>query len=213
MSGGLFARFGRMKRKPRAIGLALSGGATHGAAHIGVLQVLEREGISPAIVAGTSVGAIIGAAYVAGVPLAQMSHLFSQARWPNLLNIAWRGSLGIFDTEPLAAFIHTHIGDRTFEKLPRPFAVVACDILTGQRVVLKSGPLALAVRASAAIPGLFCPIEINGQLLVDGSVVDNLPVGVVREMGADYVIAVDSVPSAHPETEAGQPDRDGDRRG
>ncbi len=180
------------RRKPRVIGLALSGGAIHGAAHIGVLQVLEREGISPQIVAGTSAGALVGAAYVAGVPLAEMGRLFAAARWPTLLTIAWRASpLGIFGTEPMETFICSHLGDRTFEDLPRPFAAVACDIMSGERVVLASGRLAPALRASAAIPGVFAPVEINGRLLVDGALVDNLPAGLVQEMGADYVIAVD----------------------
>ena len=95
----------------------------------------------------------------------------------------------------MAAFIRAHLGDLSFEELPRRFAAVACDLMTGQRVVLDSGPVAQAVRASAAIPGLFSPIEVDGQLLVDGGVVDNLPVTVARQLGADYVIAVDVMPA------------------
>jgi NTE family protein len=179
------------RKKPKKIGLALSGGAIHGAAHIGVIQVLEREGIRADIVTGTSAGAIVGAAYAAGVSTDDMERLFLQARWPSFVKLAWIHSLSLFDTQPLEDFIRTNIADLTFEELPCKFAAVACDILTGDRVVLNSGPIAPAVRASSAYPGLLSPVEMNGKLLVDGGAVDNLPSGLAREMGADYVIAVD----------------------
>lgn len=181
-------------RKPKRIGLALSGGAVRGAAHIGVLQVLEREGIIPDVIAGTSAGAIVGAGYAAGVSTATMSAVFRTLRWPRLARFSLRTGLSLFDTEPMEAFIREQIGVQTFDELQRPFAAVACDILTGERVVLREGSVARAVRASAALPGLFPPVEMNGRLLVDGGVVDNLPVDVVREMGADYVIAIDLIP-------------------
>ena len=184
------------KKKPHTLGLALSGGSTRGAAHIGVLQVLEREGIRPQVIAGTSTGAIIGAAYAAGVPVDQISHMFLETSWPNLLSIAWSNRLSLFDTEPLAAFIRANIGDISFEELPRPFACVACDLLTGERVVFDHGPVAEAVRASAAVPGLFSPVMQNGRMLVDGGLLDNLPVEQARLMGADYVIAIDVTAAA-----------------
>ncbi|HTX78769.1 MAG TPA: patatin-like phospholipase family protein [Longilinea sp.] len=180
-----------LHRKPKKIGLSLSGGAIHGAAHIGVIQVLEREGIKAHIVTGTSAGAIIGAAYAAGVSTQDMDRLFREARWPSLVKLSWKNTLSLFDTQPLEDFIRTNICDLTFEELPCKFATIACDILTGERVVLNSGPMAPAVRASAAYPGLFSPIEMNGKLLVDGGAVDNLPSDLAREMGADYVIGVD----------------------
>lgn len=178
------------RKKPKKIGLALSGGGAHGIAHVGVLQVLEREGIFPDYVAGTSAGAIIGAAYAAGIQSNDMEMIVKEAGWPNLLRIAWRNSLSLFDTEPMQEFIAARIGNKTFDELPRKFCAVACDIVHGKRVVLNQGSVAQAVRASAAYPGLFQPVEINGQLLIDGGVVDNLPADVVREMGADYVIGV-----------------------
>ncbi|MGD0709183.1 MAG: patatin-like phospholipase family protein [Anaerolineaceae bacterium] len=186
-----------LHRKPKKIGLALSGGAIHGAAHIGVIQVLEREGISAEIVTGTSAGAIVGAAYAAGVSVQDMERLFQQARWPNLVKLSWKNTLSLFDTQPLEDFICANIGNHTFEELPHKFATVACDILTGERVVLDKGPVAPAVRASAAYPGLFSPVEIDGKLLVDGGAVDNLPSGLAREMGADYIIAVDLSTPTH----------------
>jgi NTE family protein len=186
--------FNVFDRKPKRLGLALGGGAVRGAAHIGVLQVLEREGIVPDVVVGTSVGAAVGAAYAAGIPTAEISRLFHTARWYRLARLAWRNRLSLLDTEPLEALIQSSIGISTFEELPRRFAAVACDILTGERVVIETGLLAPAVCASAAIPGLFPPVELDDRLLIDGGVVDNLPVDVARELGADYVIAVDLFP-------------------
>ncbi len=185
------AIFDFLRRKSRKIELALSGGALHGAAHIGVLKVLEREGIFPEIVAGTSAGAIIGSAYAAGVSISVISEMFRKASWPDIVKISLKNKLSLFDTQPLESFIKKNIGNFTFETLPRKFAVVACELLSGKRVVLEKGPVAPAVRASAAFPGILSPVKIEGRLLVDGGVVDNLPAELVHEMGADYVIAVD----------------------
>jgi len=185
---GIFQRF---RNSPPNIGLALSGGATHGAAHIGVLQVLEREGIRPDYVAGTSAGALIGAAYCAGVPLEDIERLFLSVEWPNLLKMTLRPRLSIFDTQPMEAFLKTNIGDITFADLKIPFAAIACDLNTGERVVLDKGPLSPAIRASSAVPAIFSPVEIDGRVLVDGGIVDNLPVEQVRNMGAGFIIASD----------------------
>jgi len=177
--------------RPPVIGLALSGGATRGAAHIGVLQVLAREGIHPDIIAGNSAGAIVGAGYAAGVPVDTLSAMFRQLDWSSLVRPALRERLGVFHTRPMEAFIEAHIGKKTFEELPCRLAVVACDLLTGERVVLDKGSVAKAVRASSAVPGVFTPVDLDGHLLVDGGVVDNFPVALALEMGADYVIGVD----------------------
>ncbi len=186
----LYDKIGSLLPK-RKIGLALSGGATFGAAHVGVLQVLEENGIHPQMVAGTSAGALVGAAYCAGVPLSEIENLFKTMNWPTLLKFSIRNTLSIFDTQPMEDFLRKQIGDIEFKDLKIPFSAVACDIHTGARVVLDQGPLAPAVRASAAIPGLFSPVEIDGRLLVDGGIVDNLPVDQVRAMGAQYVISSD----------------------
>lgn len=185
---GLFQRF---KNSRPTIGLALSGGATHGAAHIGVLQVLEREGIRPDFVAGTSAGALIGAAYCAGVALDDIERLFLSVEWPDLLKISLKPKLSIFNTQPMEAFLKEKIGDFSFADLKIPLAVIACDITTGERIILDEGPLAQAIRASSAIPALFSPIEINERLLVDGGIVDDLPVEQVVSMGAKFIIASD----------------------
>jgi len=178
-------------RRNLKIGLALSGGATLGAAHIGVLKVLEREGIKPSFVAGTSAGALVGAAYCVGIPINQISDMFKKMSWPNLLKPSLIRSLSFFDTSPMEEFLRKNVGDCKFEDLKIPFAVIACDIMTGERIVINEGPLAPAARASASIPGLFSPVELNGRLLVDGGVVDNFPVEELRPMGANYIIGVD----------------------
>ncbi len=179
-----------LRKRPK-IGLALSGGATLGAAHIGALQVLEREGIRPDFVSGTSVGSLIGAVYCAGVPLDKLENLFLTMKWPTLVRLPLKKSLSIFDTQPMESFLKKEIGDIEFKDLKIPFVAVGCDLMTGKRVVLEHGPLAPALRASIAVPGLFSPVEIDHHLLVDGGVVDNLPVNEVRAMGADFVIGCD----------------------
>ena len=180
-----------LRIKPRRVALALGGGALYGAAHIGVLQVFEREGIHPEIVAGTSIGAIIGAAYAAGKPVDFLDGLIRKVNWADLVKLTLPPSLGMFNSSPMEDFIRENIFGLEFDQLSHPFAAVACNILTGKRVVLNTGLVAEAVRASAAFPGIFTPIKMGDKLLVDGGVVDNLPADVAREMGADYVIAVD----------------------
>ncbi len=149
-----------LHKKPK-IGLALSGGATLGAAHIGALQVLEGEGIRPDFVAGTSAGALIGAAYCAGVPLEELKKIFISLKWPTLLKVSLKSSLSLFDTQPMEEFLIKTIGNLTFQDLKIPFAAITCDLMTGVRVVQDQGSLAPAIRASAAIPGLFSPVELT----------------------------------------------------
>lgn len=181
------------QKKPRKIGLALSGGAARGVTHVGVLKVLEREGIRPECVAGASAGAIVGAGYCAGLSAAEMEETALSLQWSKLGRIV-RPGLGFFDSQRLENYVVRLIGDLQFSDLPIPFAAVATDILTGRLVVLKEGSVAWAVRASCALPGIFTPVERGDQLLVDGGAINNLPVSVVREMGADYIIAVDLLP-------------------
>jgi len=161
---------------------------------VGVLQVLEREGIRADVVAGTSVGAVVGAAHAAGLSADDIGRIFRTVRWPRLARLSLRARHSLFDTRPLGRVVEEQLGVERFEELKLPFAAVSCDLLTGEKVVFRSGRLAPAVRASSAVPGVFPPVELDGRLLVDGCVTDNLPVDVVREMGADYVIAVDLIP-------------------
>ncbi|BCJ49328.1 hypothetical protein Asp14428_08030 [Actinoplanes sp. NBRC 14428] len=176
--------------EPVRIGLALGGGAVRGAAHVGVLDVLDAAGLAPAVIAGTSAGALIGALYAAGTGPSEISKVAQALRWSRLIRPA-RTRRALFATARLGAFLDDLLGGRDFDALDLPFAAVACELTTGDRVVLRDGPVASAVLASAAIPGVFPPVERDGRLLVDGSLVDIVPAGLAREMGADVVVAVD----------------------
>ena len=181
-----------MTETPR-IGLALGSGGARGAAHTGVLKVLDREGIHPTIVAGSSIGSLIGAAYVSGKPTADMEKEWLAVGVSKVLR-------GFMPTFPRAGLSSGHelrkllvglFGDVRIEDLPMPFAAVACDIDTGEPVALRSGSLVDAILASTAIPGIFHPVRWESRILVDGGMVDPVPVSVCRDLGADLVIAVD----------------------
>jgi len=176
------------------VGLALSGGGARGLAHIGVLKVLAREGIPVDLLAGTSMGGVIAAAYAAGMSPAEIeSEALATTRWRNLAGLVDRSlpRRGMFSGNRLLAYFERHLGGRTFADLLTPLALVAVDLNTGQEVILQEGPVALAVRATVALPGLLAPVEVDGRRLADGGLLNNLPVDVVRQMGADIVIAVD----------------------
>lgn len=172
------------------VGLALSGGVARGIVHVGVLNVLEKAGIPIDYVAGTSAGAIVGAAYCAGVPVDQILEKSGGVGWRQMAQLKWPGH-GLVSFDRLERWIEELIGDVDIRDLAIPMAIVTTDLQTGETVVLRSGRLATAVRASSSVPGVIEPVIINGRLLGDGGVSNNLPVDVVRQMGADYVIAVD----------------------
>jgi NTE family protein len=174
----------------KRIGLALSGGAALGAAHIGVLEVLEAHAIRPDFVAGTSAGSVVGALVCAGMPLLRIRELALALQWKQLGRVV-RPRFGFFDGSRLENNLIELIGDLDFERLEIPLAVAAADIQSEELVILKEGRLAPAIRASCALPGVFTPVEHEGRLLVDGGLINNLPVSAVREMGSEYVIAVD----------------------
>lgn len=191
--------------RPQRIGLVLGGGAARGVAHVGVLQVLEENGIYPAVIAGTSVGALVGALYAAGVTAQRMTALVREMRWLDLVSVQiptinWTDlartiPMGLVDLDKLIGWLERVVGGAlTFDQLNLPFAAVATDLRSGEIVVMNDGPLAPAVRASCSVPGVFTPYRRNGRLLVDGVVVNNLPVTVAQDMGADYVIGVDLLP-------------------
>lgn len=165
-----------------------------GAAHVGVLAVLERSGLRPDVVAGTSVGAIVGAGIAAGLSAEELLGYFERARWRDLARPAWRSRRSMLDIDPMGELVERVCGARSFSDLGLPFAAVACDITTGEPVVIIEGPLREALVASAAIPGLFEPVRRGPHLLVDGGLVDNVPVSAARLLGATTVVAVDIVP-------------------
>ena len=175
----------------KRVGLALSGGGALGAAHIGVLEVLEAHGIRPCCVSGTSAGSVVGAAYCAGLSLERMKQEALTLQWTKVGRVV-RPRYGFFDGARLEEYLIRVVGgDKTFEELSIPFACAAADLLTEELVILREGPVAHAVRASCALPGLFTPVEdYEGHFLVDGGLINNLPVAVLREMGAEYTIGV-----------------------
>jgi len=174
----------------KRIGLALSGGAALGGAHLGVLEVLEAYGVRPDVVSGTSAGSAVGVLFCAGFPLAGMRELALELEWSQIGQIV-RPRRGFFDGRRLEEYLIRLIGDVRFGELKTPLAVAAADILREELVILREGRVAPAVRASCALPGVFTPVEYQGHLLVDGGLINNLPVAVLKDMGADYVIAVD----------------------
>lgn len=173
------------------IGLALGSGSARGWAHIGVLRALAEMGVAPDVICGTSIGAFVGAACADG----DLDDLESWVR-----TMTWQEVVGFFDVgargglikgEKLMAFFARHFVDRDFSDLLLPFACVATDLSSGREVWLREGGVATAVRASIALPGLFVPQLRDGRLLVDGGLVNPVPVSLCRALGADIVIAVD----------------------
>jgi NTE family protein len=175
----------------RTIGLALSGGAVRGAAQIGAIAVLEEHDIPIEIVAGTSAGSAVGALYAAGTSPDEMLAFMEQLTWPKTTKFVGTRHLGFFSTNPFRDRIREAIATERFEDLDRKLIVVACDVLTGNRVLLTEGDVVTAVGASTAIPGLFVPVEYGDALLIDGGAIDNYPVTVPYEFGADTVIGID----------------------
>jgi NTE family protein len=159
-------------------------------AHLGVLTVLEREGIPIDYVAGTSAGSLIGAMYCAGIGLEKIKEYATSLHWWNIAWPVWHRQ-GIVSFARLENWLVQKLGDISFEELQTPFAAVAADLDTGEGVKLDRGRLAPAVRASCSVPGLVTPIVLEGRMLGDGSLADTVPVDILKEMGADYVIGVD----------------------
>jgi len=178
-------------RRDHRIGIVLGAGSARGWAHIGVLQELMAAGIVPGVVCGTSIGALVGAIYAGG-------RLDAFEQWVTALT--WRRVVGYFDFsfsggilkgDRLFADLREGFLDQNIEDLERPFAAVATDLRNGREVWLRDGPVADAVRASIALPGLFTPHAGDGRLLVDGALVNPVPVSLCRALNADFVIAVD----------------------
>jgi len=188
------------------IGLALASGGARGSAHAGVLKVLEREGIKVSAVAGTSIGAMVGGAYAAGAPVEWIEREWLNTNLPRMVRNFFPTfpRAGLSSGGELRKYLKSVFGDLRIENLKIPFAAVATDVDTGEAVVLREGPLVDALRASTAIPGIFFPVKWKGRILVDGGLVEPLPVRVCRELGAEIVIAVDITPKPRPTTPEGR---------
>lgn len=187
----MWRRAGNRGRRPR-LGLALSGGAARGIAHVGVLKVLAEHGVPVDCVAGTSAGALVGGALAAGMPVEEIESLGRRLRWRDLGRMTL-SRLGAQTNAPTEEFVRACYPVTRFEELPTPFAAVATDLRTGAAVVMRDvGDVAFAVRASCALPGWYIPVvDERGRQLVDGGLVANLPTSIVRALGAEVVVAVD----------------------
>jgi len=180
----------------KKVGLALSSGAAWGLAHIGVLAELAKGGVPVDMITGTSMGAIVGSFYATGKnpdEIAEAARAFSRRRILSLADFDLP-TRGLIKGGKLRNWLKSVIGDRHFDELNLPFACLSTDINTGEAVVLREGLVAPAVAASASIPGLFTPVRRDGRYLVDGWLVEPLPVALLREMGADFIIAVSVMP-------------------
>ena len=179
-----------MPKKRKKIGLALSGGGAKGTVHIGVLKELKKANIPIDFIAGTSVGAIIGAAYASGLEPEEIEETVLGLDWNYLFSFTLP-RYGIIATDNMKRVMQNLTENKSFKQTRIPLRIIAADITKGSRVVFKEGSITEAVMASISIPGLFPPVQHKGHELVDGGIVDPVPVNEVRGMGADIVIAVD----------------------
>ncbi|MCD6291104.1 MAG: patatin-like phospholipase family protein [Anaerolineae bacterium] len=171
----------------------LSGGGAKGLAHIGVLKVLEHEGVPVDLLVGTSMGGLIAAGYAAGLTPEQIEQeALRMSRLRSLISLIDRSvpRTGLFEGKRVQGYLIQQLGDVTFADLRLPLAVVAVDLVRGEEVVLQEGSVVEAIRATISIPGIFAPLQLGERVLVDGGVLNNLPVDVARNMGADVTIAV-----------------------
>jgi len=174
------------------IGIALGSGSARGWAHIGVIEALKDSGIKVDYIAGTSIGALVGAVLAAS-NIDKLKEIALQLDWKQIMgffDVVFPKS-GLIDGKKISDFIRDHLQEKTIEELPIPFCAVSTNLATGQEIVIKEGDVIEAVRASLSVPGIFTPAKKDGMIMVDGGLVNPVPVNVVRDMGADFVIAVD----------------------
>ncbi|CAN5405468.1 hypothetical protein BH11PSE9_BH11PSE9_11000 [soil metagenome] len=176
--------------RPPKIGLALGGGASRGFAHIGVIQVLEENGIKVDLVTGTSAGSVVAALYAAGKSGAELASLADSMDETAFADWSYPGR-GLIRGEALARYVREQTGKRAIEQLRLPLGIVATDLDSGQAILFQRGDPGVAVRASSAVPAVFQPVKIGTREYVDGGLVAPVPVRFARQMGAEVVIAVD----------------------
>ncbi|WP_175596683.1 patatin-like phospholipase family protein [Bacillus sp. MRMR6] len=172
------------------IGLVLGSGGARGFAHLGVIKVLKEAGIPIHLIAGSSMGALVGSFYGAGIEIDHLYKLSTAFKRKYFLDFTVP-KMGFIAGKRVKEFIKVFTHGKNIEELDLPVGIVATDLLTGEKVVFTQGPVAEAVRASISIPGIFVPEKYNGRILIDGGVSDRVPVSVAKEMGADFIIAVD----------------------
>jgi NTE family protein len=172
------------------IGLALGGGAVLGAAHIGVLKAIEEKGIDIKFITGTSIGAFVAALYAFGKNWNEISDITSELSWMDITSISL-SRYSLLSNDKFGALLKKHIGDKNIEESKIPLAIIATNAASGDKVILEKGSVAKAVMASTCIPGLFNPVLIDDTMLIDGGIVENVPINTLRKIGADFVIGVD----------------------
>ena len=174
-----------------SLGLALSGGAVLGCAHIGVLQALEERRVQVTHLAGTSIGALIGSFFAFGLSGKEIEGIAREIRWADVTRPS-PSRLGLLSQEKLRELLRTRLGNPRIEDASIPLALVATDVSSGDKVIMTEGDLALAASASACFPGIFVPVERDGRLLVDGGLVEHLPISPLQGWSVDRIIAVDA---------------------
>jgi len=189
--------------RPPRIGLALGGGAARGFSHIGVIQVLEENGIRPDLVAGTSAGSLVAALYASGKSGAELGMLAMTMDEGAITDWAFPGR-ALLRGEALARYVREHTGGRAIEQMRMPLGIVATDLDSGAPILFQRGDTGTAVRASSAVPAVFQPVTVGGREYVDGGLVSPVPVRFARQMGAELVIAIDisAVPDGAPTGDA-----------
>lgn len=172
------------------IGLALGSGAALGSAHIGVLKALEERNIKPGYIAGTSIGAMVASLYAFGMSVDAIEEVAISLDWLDISGISL-SKMGLLTNDELGEMLDERLGGVTFDQAEIKLAVVATDISTGEKVIIKEGNVSDAVKASTCIPVIFEPVEIDGRLLVDGGLLESVPISALKELGAEHRIAVD----------------------
>lgn len=184
----------KQRSRQQRVGLILSGGGARGFAHIGVLRALEQANVRVDVIAGTSMGAILGAFYANGYDAAAITNIVKSISWRNIIDFSLQS--GVLKGEKLHTLLETHLPTR-FSALVKPLAVATTDIETGEEVFITDGDLITALRASSCFPGAFEPVKFQGRLLADGGIVNNLPVNAVSFLNASFTIASNTTPPRH----------------
>ena len=183
------------EKRPKVI-VVLGGGGARGFAHVGVLKALREAQVPIDMVVGTSMGALVGSLYCSGIKLEDIENIAEDIKWTDISNLGLTSlitmvtSEKLLSTEKMEKYINKLIGNKYFFQLQTPFACVATDIKTGEKIIFKEGPVAPAARASANIPGLFAPVEYRQRFLVDGGLVENIPVSVAKLFEPDIIITI-----------------------
>jgi NTE family protein len=181
----------------RKVGYALGGGGARGLSHIGVLKVLEEHGYRPEAIAGTSIGALVGVLYAGGVNAAQIEEVALGLKWRRMARLVdpTLSLSGFVQGKRITSLLKSILGDLSFPELKVKFAAVATDIVSGEEMILTSGSVLDAVRASFSVPGILTPVRVSGRYLVDGGLVNEVPVSVCHQLGAEYVVGVNVIPN------------------